>query len=1374
MGFPGCMANSVSTGATLDNSNDMSSYSNAANWMSLVAPGSSITSTVPTDTYAGKSGTSMAAPHVTGAFALLRSYRPNASVEEILTALRQSPELSLDTLSGYDYPRIDFVAAANELDVRDPGPADVIVDDHFALPVSGSTFDLEPADPAGADHYSDYSGDHEYYGGSGLVDTGAGPNAVDFPASLPYDGIYRVYAWWKADPVNAGAVAFDVYYDSASAPERVERDQRIDGSQWNVLGDFDLPTSGAFVRISDDLGAGISADAIRYVYLSPIFVAITSTSLANGTANIPYDEDVVVAGGRSPYSWSVIANNLSSGLSFDTADGRVHGASPSAGSGSLTVNVTDADGQSAEATVIVTIISDGPPEPLEIGTASLAAGTVQTAYSQILMATGGQGPMSWNVTVGVLPNGLSLIANTGVISGTPTVAGLSTFTVEVTDINNDTASTQLSIDVQDIPVVPLSIDTTSLADSLVQTPYTQTLTATGGQGPMNWSISLGTLPSGLTLVTSSGEITGIPTVPGLSPFTVEVTDANNDTASAALTIDVQDLPPPPAEVIIDNLDTQATHDASWTPSSGPNPYAGGSVYSVAGSASIFFRWTPDLNAGGTYRVSVWWTTYSNRATAARYEVNHANGAAEHFVDQRVNGGQWQELGIYNFAPGTAGYVELTGVATSGTLGADAVRFELVQDLPLGVDTTSLAGGTVQTAYAQTLTATGGQGPISWSISLGALPSGLTLDASTGDISGAPTVAGLSNFTVEVTDANNDTASAALSIDVQELPPPPAEVIIDNLDTQATFSGSWTLSGGPDPYAGGSVYSVAGSASIFFRWTPDLNAGGTYRVSVWWTTYSNRATAARYEVNHANGAAEHFVDQRVNGGQWQELGIYNFAPGTAGYVELTGVATSGTLGADAVRFELVQDLPLGVDTTSLAGGTVQTAYAQTLTATGGQDPMSWSISLGALPSGLTLDAGTGEISGTPTLAGLSNFTVEVTDANNNTASAPLSIDVLLPVSVDTASLTYGTVQTPYSQILTATGGQGPMSWDVSVGALPSGLTLDAGTGDISGTPTLAGLSNFTVEVTDANNNTASLTYGTVQTPYSQTLTATGGQGPMSWDVSVGTLPSGLTLDAGTGDISGTPTLAGLSNFTVEVTDANNDTASAALSIDVQELPPPPAEVIIDNLDTQATFSGSWTLSGGPDPYAGGSVYASAGNASVFFRWTPDLNAGGTYRVSVWWTTYSNRATAARYEVNHANGAAEHFVDQRVNGGQWQELGIYNFAPGTAGYVELTGVATSGTLGADAVRFELVQDLPLGVDTTSLAGGTVQTAYAQTLTATGGQGPISWSISLGALPERPDSGCQHGRYQRRSNGCGALELHGRSHRCQQRHRQRSAQN
>ena len=78
---------------------------------------------------------------------------------------------------------------------------------------------------------------------------------------------------------------------------------------------------------------------------------------------------------------------------------------------------------------------------------------------------------------------------------------------------------------------------------------------------------------------------------------------------------------------------------------------------------------------------MWWTTYSNRATAARYEVNHANGAAEHFVDQRVNGGQWQELGIYNFAPGTAGYVELTGVATSGTLGADAVRFELVQPNP---------------------------------------------------------------------------------------------------------------------------------------------------------------------------------------------------------------------------------------------------------------------------------------------------------------------------------------------------------------------------------------------------------------------------------------------------------------------------------------------------------------------------------------------------------------------------------------------------------------------------------------------------------------------------------------------------------------------
>ncbi len=92
---------------------------------------------------------------------------------------------------------------------------------------------------------------------------------------------------------------------------------------------------------------------------------------------------------------------------------------------------------------------------------------------------------------------------------------------------------------------------------------------------------------------------------------------------------------------------------------------------------------------------------------------------------------------------------------------------------------------------------------------------------------------------------------------------------------------------------------------------------------------------------------------------------------------------------------VVDSVLQVVTTSLPAGTAGTFYSATLTATGGTTPYTWSISSGSLPSGLSLNASTGSITGTPTVGGTSNFTVQVTDAYSFTATQPLSIAVTVP-------------------------------------------------------------------------------------------------------------------------------------------------------------------------------------------------------------------------------------------------------------------------------------------------------------------------------------------------------------------------------------------
>src|SRR5207253_321791 len=119
----------------------------------------------------------------------------------------------------------------------------------------------------------------------------------------------------------------------------------------------------------------------------------------------------------------------------------------------------------------------------------------------------------------------------------------------------------------------------------------------------------------------------------------------------------------------------------------------------------------------------------------------------------------------------------------------------------------------------------------------------------------------------------------------------------------------------------------------------------------------------------------------------------------------------------------------------------------LAAAGGTVPFAWSVSVGALPAGLSLSAA-GVISGKMGAAGTSNFTVQVTDSGSQTATKALSITITLSLTITTASLTPGVAGVAYSQNLEAAGGTAPFAWSVSVGALPAGLSLSAA-GVISG-------------------------------------------------------------------------------------------------------------------------------------------------------------------------------------------------------------------------------------------------------------------------------------------------------------------------------------
>ena len=156
--------------------------------------------------------------------------------------------------------------------------------------------------------------------------------------------------------------------------------------------------------------------------------------------------------------------------------------------------------------------------------------------------------------------------------------------------------------------------------------------------------------------------------------------------------------------------------------------------------------------------------------------------------------------------------------------------------------------------------------------------------------------------------------------------------------------------------------------------------------------------------------------------------------------------------------------------SLPQGQVGVPYTATLVAAPVTPPCTWTITSGSLPPGLTLDVATGTISGTPTTAGTYTFFATVTDSIGTSPQQGFFITVTSPpITFLTTSLPHATEGSTYSEVVNVTGGASPYTWTIASGTLPSGLTLAATSGIISGKPDkdTAGTHNFTVKVTDSS-------------------------------------------------------------------------------------------------------------------------------------------------------------------------------------------------------------------------------------------------------------------------------------------------------------------
>ncbi|WP_175560437.1 beta strand repeat-containing protein, partial [Janthinobacterium lividum] len=842
--------------------------------------------------------------------------------------------------------------------------------------------------------------------------------------------------------------------------------------------------------------------------------------------------------------------------------------------------------------------------------ATVPNATVAQPYSTTTVtATGGAAPYTYAISAGALPAGMSLSGG-GVLSGTPTAGGTFNFTVRATDslAVNGTRAYTLTVSAPTIAILP-----TTLPAMTAGLAYSQTIAASGGTGTYTYARTAGSLPAGLTLA-SNGTLSGTPTAAGAYSFTVTATDS----------------------------------------STGAGPYSGARAYSgtvaagapVAGNVSATVAYgssanpvTLDLSGGVATSVAV--------ASAALHGTATANGTS---ITYTPTAGY---AGLDSFTYTASNGIGTSAAATVAVI-VNALEVTLVPTVP---------GATIAMAYSQNLSAANGTAPYTYAITSGALPAGISLNTSTGLLSGTPTASGTFNFAARATDSSPGSGPFSTTQGYLLTVAAPTIAI-----APATLSAM--------------TAGVAGSQTI-------TASGGT---STYTYTISAGTLPAGVSLNTATGLLS---------GTPTAVGTFNF----------TVLATDSSTGSGPYTGTRAYSLTVAVPAISVAPAalpamTAGVAFNQGVSATGGTAAYSYAVTAGSLPMGLSL-AANGTLSGTPTVAGAYSFSITATDSSSG--SGPYTgvraytgtVAVAVPVAgAVTTTVAYGSSANPITLNL---GGGAAAS--VAVASPPAHGTATASGTSISYTPTTGygGSDSFTYTATNGSGTSAPATVmvtvgapavslipatlpnPVAESPYSVSVTATGGMAPYTYSVTSGSLPAGLTLNASTGVLSGTTNVAGSFPFSIKVTDSSTGagapfsaTNSYTLSVGAPTITVTPATLPAATAAT--AYSRQLTANGGVAPYA---YTVSSGS----------LPAGLTLSGS----------------------------------------GLLSGTPTAAGSFTLTVQAEDAHQFTGTQSYTLtVASASVSLTPASLPNPTAEAAYSATLTATGGTAPYTFSVSSGNLP------------------------------------------
>lgn len=462
------------------------------------------------------------------------------------------------------------------------------------------------------------------------------------------------------------------------------------------------------IKVTDSSGTPLSNTANCGITITPLPLMFKCAG-PTGEVGVPSLSAFSILGGVAPYSFSITSHTLPPGLNVNGTTGVLSGTPTMAGKFSYTASVMDSSGTTAGTQNVscTTTIAPGPVVACPANTTQVGVG-----YSSLMSVTGGLAPFTFAISPGALPAGLSLNSSTGSVSGTPASTGSFSFAITASDatgLSGGVATSNCGITVTPPPL------TLACAAAGAQTgiAYTSALAAGGGVPPYSFSVSSGTLPSGLLLDGGTGAISGVPGAVGTFAYTASVADSSGTpagTVSSNCSITVV-----PAPVVLgcaaNSTQAGAAFNSSFPVSGGIPPY----TFTISsGSLPSGLTLDPVLGA--------------------------LTGAP---------------AGPGNFAFG------VTVVDSTGTQGGTASSNCAITVQPAPVVLACAANSAqLGVPYNSPVTANGGIPPYTFSLGAGSLPPDLLLDPASGTIAGTPSAAGSFGFTVSAVDATGTPAGTA--------------------------------------------------------------------------------------------------------------------------------------------------------------------------------------------------------------------------------------------------------------------------------------------------------------------------------------------------------------------------------------------------------------------------------------------------------------------------------------------------------------------------------------------------------------------------------------------------------------------------------------